>query len=130
MPGKQKKCGFLCTLRVTSLRGGTRAEATALKHLTAAPASREPNHLVWSCSKGAQVKNAARWGLFGARRGRESGTGLVLFCCCVNPKGGEWDPTSLPVCTPPGLAGTPNQHLLLVVPKSLFQHGTSTVIST
>ena len=71
------------------------------------------------------MKNAARWGLFGARRGRESGTGLVLFCCCVNPKGGEWDPTSLPVWTPPGLAGTPNQHLLLVVPKSPFQHGIS-----
>lgn len=56
---------------------------------------------------------------------RESGTGLVLFCCCVNPKGGERDPTSLTVWTPPGLAGTPNQHLLLAVPKSPFQHGTN-----
>lgn len=35
------------------------------------------------------------WGLFGAGQGKESGMGL--FCCCVNPKGGEQDPTSLPV---------------------------------
>lgn len=67
----------------------------------------------------------AHWGLFGARRGRESGTGFVPFCRCVNPKGGEQDPTSLPVWTPPGLTGNPNQHLLLVAPKSPFQHGTN-----
>lgn len=91
MPGKQKECGFLGFVHIPCfiLRWrGPRADTTAVK-----TSHCRSNPQLKFCRKGAQV-GMQHSGVFRAIEGEWGRAGL--FSCCVNPKGGEQDSTSLP----------------------------------